>query len=92
MLNDNYEKEINFIEKTKEEKEIDLISSIIKVKQDLDVAIHNFEYAKDDLIDYYSYQIKAYRSKFDYLIKKAKQKGLALDMIDQINIKFNKAI
>lgn len=45
-----------------------------------------------DLIDYYTYQIKASRAKFDYLVKKAKQKGLSLDMIDQIDIKFNKVI
>ena len=92
MQDDIYEKEVKLKEKTEEEKEIELITSIIKVKQDLDVANSNFEYAQDDLIDYYTYQIKANRAKFDYLVKKAKQQGLSLNMIDQIDIKFNKAI
>lgn len=74
-------------------EEIDLISSIIKVKNELDVANSNFEYANGkDLIDYYIYQIKASRAKFDYLVKKAKEKGIYLDMIEQINIKINKVI
>ncbi len=94
MSNDNFEKENKqkIVDKTKEESQIDLISSIIKVKKDLDVANLNFEYAHEDLIDYYSYQIKANRAKFDYLVKKAKKKGLSLDMIEQINIKLNKVI
>ena len=94
MSNDNFEKENKqkIVDKTKEESQIDLISSIIKVKKDLDVANLNFEYAHEDLIDYYSYQIKANRAKFDYLVKKAKKKGLSLDMIEQIDIKLNKVI
>lgn len=88
----NYESDSKPIEASKEQSEIDLISSIIKVKQDLDIATRNFEYASGDLIDYYVYQIKAIRAKFDYLLKKAKEKGLSLDMIEQIDIKFNKAI
>ena len=76
----------------KQEKEIDLMISIIKTKRELEVANSNFEYAQDDLIDYYTYQIKAIRAKFDYLVKEAKEKGLALDMIEQIDIRYNKAI
>jgi len=92
MYEDEYIKEIKVIEKTEEEKEIELMVSIVKTKKELEVAIHNFEYAQDDLIDYYTYQIKATRAKFDYLLKEAKGKGLALDMIEQIDIRYNKAI
>ena len=92
MYEDEYKKEIKIIEKTKQDKEIDLMISIIKAKKELEVANLNFEYAQDDLIDYYTYQIKATRAKFDYLVKKAKEKGLALDMIEQIDIRYNKAI
>ena len=92
MYDDKYEKEVKFIEKSEEEKEIELMTSIIKVKQELDTANKNFEYAGGDLIDYYTYQIKANCAKFDYLVKRAKEKGLCLDMIEQIDIKFNKAI
>lgn len=92
MQENEFEKETKLKELTEQEKEIELMLSIIKVKNDLDVANSNFEYAQDDLIDYYTYQIKANRAKFDYLVKKAKQSGLSLDMIEQIDIKFNKAM
>ena len=92
MYEDGYKKEIKVIEKTEEEKEIELIVSIIKARRELEVANSNFEYAQEDLIDYYTYQIKATRAKIDYLVKKAKQKGLSLDMIEQIDIRYNKAI
>lgn len=92
MNEEDYKKETKIMEKTEQEKEIELMVSIIKTKRELEVATLNFEYAQDDLIDYYTYQIKAMRAKFDYLVKKAKEKGLALDMIEQIDIRYNKAI
>ncbi len=92
MYEDDYKKETKIIEKSNQEKEIELVLSIVKAKKELEVANLNFEYAQDDLIDYYTYQIKATRAKFDYLVKKAKEKGLALDMIEQIDIRYNKAI
>lgn len=92
MYEDEYKKESKVAEKTEQEKEIELMVSIIKAKKELEVANLNFEYAQDDLIDYYTYQIKASRAKFDYLVKKAKEKGLVLDMIEQIDIRYNKAI
>lgn len=73
-MEEEYTKEIKIIEKSQEEKELELIISIIKTKQELNVAMHNFEYAEGDLIDYYTYQIKANRAKLDYLLKEAKKK------------------
>ena len=64
----------------------------IIVKKELEEANKNFEFAEGDLIDYYTYQIKANRAKFDYLLKKAKENGIVIDMIDQIDITFNQAI
>ena len=92
MQENDFVKETKLKELTEHEKEIELMLNIIKVKNELDVANSNFEYAHDDLIDYYTYQIKANRAKFDYLVKKAKEKGLSLDMIEQIDIKYNKAM
>lgn len=92
MEEEKYRQEENIIEKTEEEKQIELMISIIKTKKELEVANLNFEYAQEDLIDYYTYQIKATRAKFDYLVKKAKKKGIALDMIEQIDLRYNKAI
>lgn len=89
---EEYTRENKILEKSDEEKEIELMVSIMKAKKELDEACKNFEYAQEDLIDYYTYQIKATRAKFDYLVKQAKEQGLALDMIKQIEIKLNKAI
>lgn len=70
----------------KNKKEVDLLKSIIITKEELEVANKNFENAQDDLIDYYSYQIKATKAKFNYLIKQVKQKKIAVDMINSIEI------
>ena len=91
-MEEEYTKDTRIIEKNNEEKELELILSIVKTKKDLDVAMHNFEDAEGDLIDYYTYQMKACRSKLDYLLKKAKEKGMSIDMIEQIDIRYNKAI
>ena len=70
----------------KNQKEIDLLQSIIVTKQELLVANKNFEGAEDDLIDYYSYEIKANKAKLNYLIKQVKQKNIKLDMMNNLKI------
>ena len=89
---DDYVREEKILEKTEDEKQLELLVSIYKTKKEMDVANRNFEYAEGDLIDYYTYKIKATRAKLDYLVKKAKEYGLEIDMIDQIDIRYNKAI
>ena len=70
--------------KTDKEKEIELMQTIIETKELLKIARSNFEYAEDDLIDYYTYQIKANQSKLDYLIKIAKRKGIVLNRVNEL--------
>ena len=70
--------------KTDREKEIELMQTIIETKEMLKIARSNFEYAEDDLIDYYTYQIKAHQSKLDYLIKIAKRKGIVLSRVNEL--------
>ena len=70
--------------KTDKQKEFELMQTIIETKELLKVARSNFEYAEDDLIDYYTYQIKANQSKLDYLIKIAKRKGIVLSRINEL--------
>ena len=70
------------------EKEIELIKNIIQTSKDLKIANGNFDFAQEDLIDYYAYQIKANQSKLNYLIKMAKRKGLAVDMIGELKYRF----
>lgn len=70
--------------KTDKEKEIELMQTIIETKELLKAARSNFEYAEDDLIDYYTYQIKANQAKLDYLIKIAKRKGIVLSRVSEL--------
>lgn len=76
-----YRKETKIQEKNEQEKEIELIKSIIKTREMLKCDNKNFECAKEELIDYYTYKIKANQAKLDYLIKLAKVKGIEVDMI-----------
>lgn len=82
--------------KTDKEKEVELMRTIIETKEMLKTARCNFEYAEDEMIDYYTYQIKAHQSKLDYLIKIAKRKGMELSRIDELKyrlfIKNNMAV
>lgn len=84
---EEYIKEKKIKDKTEEQRDFELIKSVIKTKIELDNANRNFEYAEAELIDYYTYQIKANQSKLDYLLKKVKKRGLILDMIHQIEMK-----
>ena len=87
-----YVRETKIIEKSEDEKKQELLASIIKTKQELEQSNKNFNYAKDELIDYYLYKIKAIQSKLDYLIKNAKANGISLDRVDEINIRKNKVV
>ena len=89
---EDYIIESNIVDKNEAEKKQELIVSIIKTKQELEKSNRNFEYAKDELIDYYLYTIKANQSKLDYLIKKAKVNGISLDRINEIAIRKNKVV
>ena len=89
---DKYIQEEKIKDKSEEEKEIELLVNIYKAKKELDEANHNFEYAEGDLIDYYTYKMKAIRAKLDYFLKKAKKMGIEIGMIDQIDIRYNKVI
>lgn len=90
-MDEGYIKDEKIVDKSNEEKELELIISVLKTKQDLNNAHKNFEFAEEGLIDYYSYQIKANQTKLDYLMKKARKKGIALDMVNEIYIRKNKA-
>lgn len=66
---------------------LELIYSIFKTQTELMNITNNYDYVDGDLIDYYSYNIKATKSKLDYLLKKAKDKGIAINRLKQIEIK-----
>ena len=83
-MKDNFIKEKIIKDKTELQIQNEILKSIIQTKQELDYANKNFEYAQGDLIDYYAYEIKANRAKLDYLMKKAKSKSIALDMVNEL--------
>ena len=75
-------KSLNNVVKTSEAKamaneRVILLKEIEKVKGELQKAYKNFDYVNDSLmVDYYTYQIKAYETMFEFLIKKAKAMGI----------------
>jgi hypothetical protein len=58
---------------SKSEIRSELLKSIKNAIKELDMAHDNYDYASGDLIDYYSYQIKAAQAKFDYFLKRLKK-------------------
>ena len=86
-MKNEYVREQKIIQKSEEEFQNELIKSIIETKRQLEFANKNFEYAEGDLIDYYTYEIKANRAKLDYLVKKAKSKSIEVDMINELKIR-----
>ena len=72
-----------------EKIDLELIKSVIKTKQDLEIDSNNFNIAEAELIDYYAYQIKANKAKLSYLIKQAKENGYELDMLNELRIKLS---
>lgn len=83
---------MNFFKTSKEDviiySNLDLIYSIFKTQNELLSAMNNYDYAEGELIDYYSYHIKATKSKLDFLLKKAKNRGIILDRVKQLELKF----
>ena len=76
MVMEEFYKEFKIEDKTEEEKELEIVEAIKKVKKDLKNMYNNLQFADSDLIDYYTYQIKAEEAKYNYLIKQAKKKKL----------------
>lgn len=69
-------KEFQIIDKTEIEKDEELLKNIRVVKDTLSNMYNNLQFADSDLIDYFTYQIKAEEAKYNYLIKQAKKKNL----------------
>lgn len=87
MLNSKHVKEDKKSNTQNINKNLELIQSILRTQSELLSANSNYEYAEGDMIDYYSYHIKATKSKLDYLLKNAKSKGIIIDRTKQIELK-----
>ena len=75
-MHNEFVKETLILDKNDEEKDEELFNTIKEVKNNLINMYNNLQYANSDLIDYYTYQIKAEESKYSYLIKLAKKRNL----------------
>ena len=69
-------KESPILDKNEEQKDEELLETIKNVNTTLANMHNNLQFANSDLIDYYTYQIKAEEAKYNYLIKQAKKKKL----------------
>ncbi len=87
IMQEQYFKDEKIKEKNKREKERELVESIVKTRERLKVLNNNFECVDSNMIDYYTYELKASQSKLDYLIRLAKNHGISLDMMEAIKIK-----
>lgn len=85
-MQEEYVKEKKILDKSKEEMNKMLIQSIINTSNNIKIAQKNYEFAEDDLIDYYLYSIKANQSKLNYLIKTSKKNGIELSRIEKLQI------
>ena len=55
----------------------ELIKNLKNAQIEFETAVNNYEFANDpELVDYYTYNIKATQTRYQYLLKKAKEKGL----------------
>lgn len=69
-------KESPILDKNEEQKDEELLETIKNVNTTLANMHNNLQFANSDLIDYYTYQIKAEEAKYNYLIKLAKKRNL----------------
>ena len=87
-MRSEYVKETLIVDKTEEEKEKELMATILKTKNSIQKATENYQYAEGKLIDYFLYTMKAEQAKLDYLIAKAKSKGLSLELNENVKIRY----
>lgn len=86
-MHSEYTKETIIVDKTDEEREKELMVTIYKTKKSIQEANENYQYAEGKLIDYFLYTMKAEQAKLDYLIAKAKSKGLSLNLTEHAKIR-----
>lgn len=88
----DYSEDENLLKKSQKDYESEIVSSIIETQNKLIIANRNYEYAEDELIDYYLYNIKAEKAKFNYLLRKAKKNGIILDFVNDVRFKDIKVV
>lgn len=79
LLHLSYRPELEMPKLTAAENEI--LDGVRSAYEEWKDANRNFEYAEiSEIIDYYTYKIKASEVRYDYYIKLAREKGLKLEL------------
>lgn len=69
-----------------EDEDKEILTGLKEVKQNLDMVYMKFEYATDTaLIDCYIYELKSLQMKYEYLMQRAKEKGLQAQGFERIS-------
>ena len=67
-------KEMKVIDRSKVDTYKELMGNIENIKKNLETDYKNLQFIEDrNLVDYYTYKIKAEEAQYDYLIKEAKK-------------------
>ena len=82
-----YDKDFYLPEKTEEDRNKELLDTILQTKKVIYEANLNYEMAEGKLIDYFLYTIKAEQARFDYLVSRAIAMGISVDVGEQLNVK-----
>lgn len=77
-MRSEFVREFKIEDKNEDEKNVELLESIKSVKENLANMHNNLQYANSELVDYYTYLIKAEEAKYSFLIKEAKKKNLKI--------------
>ena len=72
-MREEFVKETKIFDKTEEEHKQDLLNELEASRKRLNAFHENMNFAKDSLVDYYTYQIKAEEAKYGYLLKRIKE-------------------
>lgn len=73
-LEKDFIKEMKVMDRTKVDTYKELMGHIENLKRTLEKDYQNMQFVEDrDLVDYYTYKIKAEEAKYDYLIREAKK-------------------
>lgn len=73
-MENDFIKEVKIVERNKVDTYKELMDNIDKIKKSLERDYNNMQFVEDsNLVDYYTYKIKAEEAQYDYLIKEAKK-------------------
>lgn len=73
-LEKDFIKEMKVIDRSKVDTYKELMGNIENIKKNLETDYKNLQFIEDrNLVDYYTYKIKAQEAQYDYLIKEAKK-------------------